>query len=158
MKHLKQFVPSSVCLKCDGCCRFKSADSAWRPKDSQKEFTDDQNFITTIQDCGNHLCRFFNKSDSTCRVYDQRPFECALYPFVLSRAVQGVRVYVHLACPHIQETQASPALGEYVDYLKEFFCGDKTRNFLANNAFLIHDYSPFAMELQHLFTIEGLRL
>jgi Fe-S-cluster containining protein len=31
LKNFKQFVPSNVCLKCDGCCRFKESDSRWRP-------------------------------------------------------------------------------------------------------------------------------
>ena len=34
---LKQFVPSEVCLKCNGCCRYKQADSVWRPKLGQKD-------------------------------------------------------------------------------------------------------------------------
>ena len=29
---LPQFVPQSVCLSCDGCCRFKEEQSSWRPK------------------------------------------------------------------------------------------------------------------------------
>ena len=35
--HLNQFVPSEVCLQCDGCCRFKEENSAWQPKMGQEE-------------------------------------------------------------------------------------------------------------------------
>ena len=163
---LQQFVPSHVCLKCDGCCRFKTADSSWRPKVGQEEkakigmaagadFTDAQAYIKTIEDCGNQLCRFFNKGDSTCQIYDRRPLECALYPFILSKHAQGVQVYVHLACPYIQDHQSDVALENYIDYLRTFFAAEGTRDFLRKNRGLLHDYTPFDMELKFLFTLEG---
>ncbi len=169
MSQLKQFVPSHVCLTCDGCCRFKGADSAWRPRLGLAEkavlanavtgdFSDDNNYIKTIEDCGNQLCRFFNKGDSTCQVYAKRPFECALYPFILSQVPQGVKVYVHLACPYVQDKQADPALEAYVDYLKDFFHQPASQDFLRRNSSLLHDYTPFEIELQYLFTIEGLKV
>ena len=168
IKQLEQFVPSSVCLKCDGCCRFKSVDSPWRPKVGQAEnlalkapetdVLDDQGYIKAIGDCGNHLCRFFNKADSTCRVYDQRPFECALYPFILSRSPEGVQAHVHLACPYVQDHHHTKAFEDYAAYLKGFFHRPETRDFLRRNSNFIHDYSIFQPELQYLFTIQGLCL
>ena len=170
ISQLKQFVPSSVCLQCDGCCRFKSADSPWRPKlgteeakglttkITQADWLDDGGHIRTLRHCGQDLCRFFNPDDHTCKVYDNRPFECALYPFVLSRSAAGVEVYAHLSCPYIQDTEATAALDEYVGYLKQYFHTPPVKDFLERNASLVHDYSPFVTELQHLFTIEGLRL
>lgn len=169
-KQLKQFVPSEVCLKCDGCCRFKSADSPWRPKLGSEEsddlalkitgidFLDDNGYIKTIQDCGNHLCRFLNKEDSTCGTYAHRPFECALYPFILSRSPEGIKVYVHLSCPHIQQNQPAEDFENYVAYLKGFFNRKETGDFLRRNHTFIHDYSVFDLELQYLFTIQGLCL
>ncbi|MBI4309404.1 MAG: YkgJ family cysteine cluster protein [Candidatus Omnitrophica bacterium] len=149
---LKQFVPSQVCLKCEGCCRFQAADSIWRPKWDKKEFTDDNDYVTTIVDCGRHLCRFFNKSDSTCRVYADRPFECVLYPFLLSRHVEGIKAYVHLACPYVQDHHSSAAFNEYVEYLRAFFTQPRTLDFLRGNSRLIHDYAPVENELRYLFT------
>lgn len=154
LSPLKQFVPSAVCLKCDGCCRFQSSDSAWRPKWNKKEFTDDENFVTTIAECGNHLCRFFNKTDSTCRTYADRPFDCALYPFLLSDEPDGLKVYVHLACPYIQDHETDPALNEYVDYLRAFFNEPATADFLRRNKQYVQDYVPQAPEIRHLFTLE----
>jgi len=81
---LKQFVPSEVCLKCNGCCRYKEADSAWRPKLGLRDqvgladlitagdILDAQAYITTIQSCGEHFCRFLNAKDNTCGVYVNR--------------------------------------------------------------------------------------
>lgn len=154
--NLKQFVPSHICLKCEGCCRFQTQDSIWRPKWNKKDFIDEGHYVTTIADCGKHYCRFFNSSDSTCRTYHDRPFECSLYPFLLSRTSAGVDLYVHLACPYIQDTQGNPEVEEYTAYLKEFFRQPGTRDFLCRNTHLIHDYTPVHNELQFLFTIGDL--
>ena len=150
---LEQFVPSHVCLKCEGCCRYASEDSLWRPKWDKKEFVDDQDYVTTIQDCGKHLCRFLNKGDNTCLVYSARPFECALYPFILSKKGKTIEVYVHLACPYVQDNQANPALDQYITYLRDFFKTPETIAFLKRQRHLIHDYASVMVELQHVFTI-----
>ncbi len=152
---IKQFVPSHVCLKCEGCCRYDLSDSMWRPKWDKKEFVDDNDYVTTIQDCGKHLCRFLDKADNTCKAYTDRPFECALYPFVLSSSGDAIQVYVHLACPYIQDHQTDPALQGYMDYLKQFFNEPQTLDFLKRQRHLIHDYSPAMMELQYVFTIQA---
>ncbi len=170
IQQLKQFVPSEVCLQCDGCCRFKSADSPWRPKLGQGEraglaatitagdWLDDDSHIKTLRQCGEDMCRFFNASDHTCQVYSARPFECALYPFVLSRSAAGIDVHAHLSCPYVQDTEALAAFEEYIGYLKNYFQSAAVQDFLKRNAGLVHDYSAFAPELRFLFTIEGLRL
>ena len=168
--QIRQFVPSEVCLQCDGCCRFKAADSPWRPKlgkeeakglaaiVTQKDWLDDDSHIRTLRHCGEDVCQFFNPGDHTCQVYSDRPFECSLYPFILSRSPQGVEVYVHLSCPFVQDTQGSTEFEEYKVYLKGYFQTAPVLDFLKRNAGLVHDYSPFLMELQHIFTIEGLTL
>jgi uncharacterized protein len=153
LSPLKQFVPSSVCLKCEGCCRFQSETSIWRPSWDKKEFIDDNSYVTTIKDCGQHLCRFFNKGEGSCRTYHERPFECELYPFLLSKSDQGIKVYVHLACPYIQDTQGQPEVEQYVGYLRDFFNQTGTKDFLSRNTKLLRDYSSVEEELQYLFTI-----
>ena len=153
--QLEQFVPSHVCLKCDGCCRFQGADSRWRPRYDKREFVDADDYVTTIVDCGKHLCRFLNKADSTCRIYADRPFECALYPFLLSRDEKGIDVYVHLACPYIQDMEQSVELKEYMTYLKQFFTKQETVDFLKNNKHLLGDYTPYLQEMLHVFKLEA---
>ena len=162
---LKQFVPSEVCLKCDGCCRYKEEDSAWRPKlgaDDQNSLAalitaggvlDGQGYIKTIKNCGKHFCRFLNQGDNTCGIYTKRPFECSLYPFILSRTPEAVKVYVHLSCPYVQDLLPSADYDAYVTYLKEFFGRADIREFLSRNKAMFHDYSPYAPELLYLFDI-----
>ena len=162
---LKQFVPSDVCLKCNGCCRYKEADSVWRPKlggDDQislaeliiaGDVLDAQAYIKTIQTCGEHFCRFLNSKDNTCGIYTKRPFECTLYPFIISQTPDAVKVYVHLSCPFVQDHLPRADFDAYVSYLKEFFRRDDIREFLCRNKAMFHDYSFFAPELLHLFDL-----
>jgi Fe-S-cluster containining protein len=162
---LKQFVPSEYCLQCKGCCRYKEADSAWRPKlgagdqASLAELVltggvlDAQAYINTIQSCGEHLCRFLNGGDNTCSIYAKRPFECSLYPFILSKTTDAVKVYVHLSCPYVQDHLPHADFEDYKAYLKEFFRRADIREFLLNNKNMFHDYTPYAPELLHLFDL-----
>jgi len=162
---LKQFVPSEVCLKCDGCCRYKSADSIWRPKLGQgdrenlgtlinaQDTLDSEGYIKTIQSCGEHFCRFLNSKDNTCGIYTKRPFECSLYPFIISQESDALKVYVHLSCPYIQDHLPKDEYQKYVTYLKEFFDQPKTRAFLILNRSSFHDYGPYAPELLFLFDL-----
>ena len=162
---LKQFVPSEICLKCNGCCRYKEADSAWRPKlglsDQESlaalitagDVLDDQAYIKTIQACGQHLCRFLSTGDNTCGIYTKRPFECSLYPFILSKTADTVKVYVHLSCPYVQDHLPRAAFDAYVAYLKEFFRRADIRELLSHNKNMFHDYTEFAPELLHLFDL-----
>lgn len=152
---LKQLVPSAVCLTCEGCCRYDVPDSLWRPKWDKREFLDDNDYVTTIQECGKHLCRFLKAEDNTCRVYADRPFECALYPFVLSQNKNAVDVYLHLACPFVQDNQDTGLIEEYIHYLEQFFQAPECIAFLKRQRHLIHDYAPVAIELKYVFTIQA---
>src|SRR5262245_56216916 len=116
IEKLKQYVPSAICLECDGCCRFKEADSHWRPHVTSDEiqqigasglaaeifakhpFAEARISATECGAGGEHLCAFFNSADSTCRIYGHRPFDCQLYPFVLVRKAPKVVVCVHMNC------------------------------------------------------------
>ena len=142
---LKSFVPSEVCLKCDGCCRYKEADSIWRPAGG----------IKTIQTCGKHFCEFFNGKDNTCGIYAKRPFECSLYPFIISKTPDAVEVYAQLSCPYVQDYLPHADFDAYVAYLKEFFSRAKTKEFLSRNKAMFQDYSLYAPELLHLFDLES---
>ncbi len=165
MLNFNQFVPSEVCLKCNGCCRYKESESAWRPKLGnmdeeiladvilQGDMLDADKYIKTIQECGQHFCRFLKQGDNTCSIYTKRPFECSLYPFIISQTPEAVKVYVHLSCPYVQDYLPRPVFESYVAYLKEFFRREEIRLFLSHNKAMFHDYTRFAPELLHLFDL-----
>lgn len=153
---LKQFVPSEVCLACDGCCRFQLADSPWRPKAGDQEIlegVDPQGYLKATLVGTHYQCIHFNSKDHTCGVYAQRPFECSLYPFILSKTKQGLKMYVHLACPYIQEQETKEELAAHIKYVQDYFNQSHIKDFLRNNSRLLHDYSQFESELRFLFDI-----
>lgn len=169
---INQFVPSEVCLKCDGCCRFKDPDTIWRPKMSDEEEAlvkysklaqkvwssdtlDSRRFIRTKPGCAEHLCRFFNAGDHTCAIYEARPFECELYPFVISRTPKGTGLYLHLNCPHVQENYRDPSMNAHIRYLKDFFKRTDVHDFVHRNRGHLNDYSEYKDELELVFHLEG---
>ncbi len=171
LQGMKQFVPSAVCLSCDGCCRFKEQDSRWRPKIAAEEkeaaafpglagkiFSahvvgqDDHIAAVPCQDL--FVCHFFNPKDNTCWIYHARPFECQLYPFLLSREEGRPAVFVHLNCPYVQKHWGTALYKEYVAWLKNFFQRAEVRDFIKRNPGLIANYSPYRQELDYVFIVD----
>ncbi|MBL8013445.1 MAG: YkgJ family cysteine cluster protein [Candidatus Omnitrophica bacterium] len=169
---LKQFVPSDVCLSCDGCCRFKEPGTIWRPKLTDEEtheiqgsqlahiilhqdVRDSGQFIKTKPGCGEHLCHFFNPENHACAIYHGRPFECELYPYVISRSSGETALYIHIYCPFVQKTQGQEIEANYREYLREFFKQKDVLGFLIRNREFLNDYSAYQEELQKVFVIDG---
>ncbi len=169
-QSFKQFVPSLVCLSCDGCCRFKETESIWQPKMSAEEINQAERNGLARQiltkavsvkggplqttKCGDgHCCTFFNHDDNTCRIYEHRPFECQLYPFLLTKRDSQIYLAVHLLCPFVQEHYDTPVYAQYVQYLKEFFQQTQTQLFLQRNLVLAGDYSVFQNEIEYISEI-----
>jgi len=161
LNNLKQFVPATICLLCDGCCRFKEESSLWRPKLNSNELSS-RIFERTVAKDGRlktccvskeHLCSFFNPEDHTCHIYTKRPFECQLYPFLLHHRDGKVVLSVHLLCPYVQQTKAKPIFQEYTKYLQNYFNRVEVRDYLHNN-FHLDDYSFYQDELEDVLIID----
>ncbi|MEK7761813.1 MAG: phosphatidylglycerol lysyltransferase domain-containing protein [Nitrospirota bacterium] len=96
---LPQLVPSRTCLQCDVCCRFPDPDSALRPYFTENEITlalaggieatvfhnrlGSQVILVPDPHGEGYLCPAFDAATSRCRIYEQRPFDCQLYPLAL---------------------------------------------------------------------------
>ena len=168
---MKQFLSSDVCLSCEGCCRFDKEKSDWRPKAGKSEERpimaslplDKKIESRSIIEKGGYLkdklchgmyaCTFFNSDDSTCGIYHDRPFECRLYPFVLTRWRQKSAVCVHLPCPYVQKKKSSLEYDQYVVYLKELFQKQEVESFLRENSHLFGDYLGYEKEVEWVFDV-----
>jgi Fe-S-cluster containining protein len=98
-RPLPQAVPSSACFRCDICCRFPDPDSVLRPYFTGKEiayavehglearaFPDHHGSQVALVPNPNgegFLCPAFEAESGRCRLYEQRPLDCQLYPLVL---------------------------------------------------------------------------
>ncbi len=166
--NFPQFVPQEICLSCRGCCRYKEAESVWRPKIALEELKGNEHkidligalgkdaYINTVEEQGQNRCSFLNLKANKCGVYTGRPFECRLYPFLLTRPKETGRVTlsVHLSCPYVQESRYSAGFEQHVGVLKAYLYGKERARFLKNNPALVGDYSEYPNEIEELFTLE----
>jgi len=121
---IKQFVPSSVCLQCSGCCRFSQPGSIWNPQllDQEAKALGLKNKKIPLkfsQTKNIFFCTYFKPQDHHCAVYKQRPSECQLYPFLINRKAGKTYLAVDLNCPYVNKELDSPAFGKYAAYLKK---------------------------------------
>ncbi|MBI5150255.1 MAG: YkgJ family cysteine cluster protein [Candidatus Omnitrophica bacterium] len=160
-----QIVPQKICLSCQGCCRYKEAESFWRPRIAFEELKGNEYkldligalgkaaCINTVAEKGQNRCSFLDLKTNKCGVYTGRPFECRLYPFLLTSKNGRVAVSVHLSCPYVQGSRHSPEFEQHVGVLKEYLSGEAQTRFLKNNPELPGDYSEYKDEIEELFTL-----
>ncbi|MBU4252241.1 MAG: YkgJ family cysteine cluster protein [Candidatus Omnitrophica bacterium] len=155
LKMIKQFVPQEFCLKCRGCCRFKEANSVWSPcllNEEVQELLDkkglppasisiDRRLQLIANPIGaDFICPFLGSQDNQCKIYDLRPFECQLYPFLINLRKGKVLLTVDLNCPYIYEQINSRQAEEYIVYLTDYLNSKPLRSMFKNNPQIIQAY------------------
>jgi len=154
---IKQFIPSDFCLKCLGCCRFKEFNSVWLPCLLDEEIQvllekkippasiSIERKIQPIPDGeGGFICPFLNLKDNKCKIYDFRPFECQLYPFLINLRGKKIILTVDLNCPYIKENINTPQFKEYLDYLSNYLNSPKQIKLLKENPQILQAYEEVA--------------
>ena len=176
--QLKQLIPEEFCLRCDVCCRFPQAHTVWAPLFADSEikylvekdilpplvFTDYQKTkiannssnvsaqrINLIKYKDYFICPCFNPPNSKCKIYGNRPFECQLYPFLLTKKGDKFYLTQDKKCPYLDGLEQSQ-LKEYVNYLKKEFRKEDVVFFLKQNLVLFTEYP--AVDLKLLFPID----
>jgi Fe-S-cluster containining protein len=114
---------------------------------------EEDGYLKTVGQKDHYFCKFFHGADHTCEVYQARPFECRLYPFLLTKEKNFPTVSVHLSCPYIQEHSGSEAFKRHVKALKEYFRQSDVLRFVLRNPSLPKSYPQHAQEIKHLFTL-----
>jgi len=151
---INQFIPQEVCLKCRGCCRFKDADSVWVPCLLDEEMQDllDKDIppalisinrrIRPIPDPAQDgfICAFLSPSDNKCKIYESRPLECRLYPFLINLRDNKVYLTIDLNCPYVKENLKTEKFKEYAEYLAAFLNAPKQVRVLKDNPQIIQAY------------------
>lgn len=152
---IKQFVPQEFCLKCRSCCRFKEANSVWSPcllDEEIQELVDKAEIpaasisidrrIQSVADPGGggFICPFLNSADNQCRIYNLRPFECRLYPFLINLRKGKVLLTVDLNCPYVVDTIDSQKMQDYITYLSTYLNSPKQLKMLKDNPQIIQAY------------------
>ncbi|MFA5286852.1 MAG: YkgJ family cysteine cluster protein [Candidatus Omnitrophota bacterium] len=152
---IKQFIPTGACLKCQGCCRFKEVDSVWSPCLLDEEVLDliDREGIPAAalsierrlqlvasQGKEGFFCPFLKIEDNKCHIYSMRPFECQLYPFLISLRDKKVLLTVDLNCSYIKDKLNTPEFKEYTDYLVKYLNSPECLSILKENPQVLQAY------------------
>ncbi len=160
--NIPVFVPETVCISCDGCCRFRKDSLFWIPYISKDEVDaweyDKESLIKressvfcikTVSDDNSDIvrCCFFCKDVNKCRIYHHRPFECRLYPFLLCRQKDSIMLGVHLACPYVQDNLGTESFDRYVSSLMQYLSRPDVMEFIYRNKLLAGDYSAAKDEI-----------
>jgi Fe-S-cluster containining protein len=107
---MESVTSSESCSRCRGCCTFGKDDEYAtvfaKPEldrirerfGSVPEMRDFRNSGRVFQvrlvksQNGNYVCPFLEEEKHSCRVYELRPFDCMIWPFMLARSRDGKRV------------------------------------------------------------------
>ena len=155
LKVIKQFVPQEFCLKCRGCCRFKEINSVWSPCLLDVEIQEllDKEGIPAVSisvdrriqpipipGAEGFVCPLLESRDNKCKIYQQRPFECQLYPFLINLRKDKLLLTVDLNCPYIASEINSQAAKDYIVYLSNFLNSPGQLKMLKDNLQVIQAY------------------
>jgi Fe-S-cluster containining protein len=115
LESLPSLPPSETCFDCSGCCIFTEADSPWIPyfrseeiqqavaagiaKESFPDLSGSR--IRSIPYADLARCPALNPDTHECTLYEVRPLDCRLYPFLLmwNDAKEIIYLTLHEACP-----------------------------------------------------------
>ena len=163
---IKQLLPQEYCLKCQGCCRFKEQNSVWLPCLTDEEIQAlldrnippaaislDRKIQPDVNPKGDgFVCAFFDLDNNKCKIYDWRPFECQLYPFLINLRGGKVILTVDFNCPYVKDNMQGEGFKKYTEYLISCLNSPKQTRLLKDNPQLLKAYEDIleAIELSVL--------
>ena len=86
------------------------------------------------------ICGFLDGNTNECLVYARRPFECALYPFVICGKQGRFFLGIDLNCPYAAEQYGKDIFELYVKDLFAALSCESARRLLKNNMHIAQDY------------------
>jgi Fe-S-cluster containining protein len=164
--RIPQVLTSEQCLTCRGCCLFRHPEGDWSPRLTPEDVSDlmkaepdsvwrqgDDRIV--LKACsGAQACSFLDQDTHHCRVYGSRPFECRLYPFLISSEKSGFKVYAHLSCPGIDQLRAAGTWPDAVAKIRAFFTQTEVQSFVHGHAVNFPDYSLSKDETEEIFAFD----
>lgn len=153
MFKIMQFLPQEVCLSCDGCCRFSQEHSIWSPAflDAEKKLIcknpSYKGMISASQSIKSlplkdyFICPFFDAENNRCKIYDIRPLECELYPFLINKIGSRIHLAVDLNCRFVRDKLGDKDCQDYVDYLLKFLSRPAVTLAIRKNLRIFKDYT-----------------
>jgi Fe-S-cluster containining protein len=142
MLKIKQLIPEGYCLKCRGCCRFSQKSSAWSPRllEEEKKEIGRISVLANEQE-GTFICSHLNVQDNRCKIYSSRPFECRLYPFLLSLKENKKFLAIDLNCPFAKDNKDTEEFKAYCLQIADLMKSPGFSGVLRNNPQLFQPYT-----------------
>ncbi|MCM8762835.1 MAG: YkgJ family cysteine cluster protein [Candidatus Omnitrophica bacterium] len=149
---LKQFIPKNFCLNCQGCCRYANIRSKWSPfllneeielfkkkkiPVSLRPHTKKIKLIRLLSASREVVCPFLEVFSNRCKIYNLRPFDCRLYPFLLRKIKNKIYLAIDTNCPYVQKTFRQEEFNNYVDRLARFLKQPKIKKLIQCNPRII---------------------
>lgn len=100
---------------------------------------------------GSFFCFYLDLEDNKCNVYQNRPFECRLYPFLINKRneSQSVCLAIDPNCPYVAQEGIGEELHSHARYLAEELEGRGFSRHLYSSPWIAQDYEG-AVELVEL--------
>jgi len=151
---IRQFTSRKDCLSCRGCCSFFDASSCWTPVFLEEEALELKKrgvlkkspeelkvpLVSTTSGANNFICSFFDAATLQCGIYEYRPFECQLYPFLINRTREKVFLSADLNCPVVKRSHQTKEFKDYAGYLTEFLNSPPCLKALGKNPQVVREY------------------
>jgi len=168
MTAIPQLIPSSRCLACDVCCRFPEQDSPLAPYFTAEEirhaiergvpaerFSNPRGGRIELIPHPNgqgYICPAFDPTVNGCRIYDDRPMDCQLFPLALmwDPSRRTVLLGYDRKCPVVLESLFNESLIEYGRSMAARLEMDGTIQTLRSNPGLIGAHQDDVMILTPL--------
>jgi len=99
-----------------------------------------EGFTQPLRAGAGFICPFLDPADNKCKIYEFRPQECQLYPFLISLRAKKVLLTVDLNCPYVKENINSEEFKRYAGYLAAHLNSPAQIRVLKNNPQIIQAY------------------
>jgi len=155
--NIAQLIPQDICLSCDVCCRYAEQFSIWTPFVLKEEVADFETYdilpgfmetscgtnIRAVKNNGIYACPFFNKDGSACAIYNTRPFDCQLYPFVISYSQDYAAIILaaDCQCPYIAGEKNATAVIKHAAALRDIIEKEEIATLVYENKGLIMNHA-----------------
>ncbi len=89
---------------------------------------------------GQFFCGFFDTAARACSIYENRPFECRLYPFMINKCSGKIYLALDLNCPFARDNKDSAVQVDFIAYMRSFCGSADFKEFLRSNPELAQEY------------------
>ncbi len=163
---MRQIVHHEQCKRCRECCRFRENRQDFAPiftaeeieairavRDEMPEFVPFKETENTFQirlkkakhedPVYPYVCPFLDEDNYQCSIYDVRPFDCRIWPFIILKISETGEVqlahFTGSACLALEEVSPED-FAEYDAYMQQLVTSGEFLRFLKAHPDLIWEY------------------